>query len=303
MHRTPTWLKHNELAQRGCLGGRERDCTGRRFWQLDVHILFHGSEPQKQAISHWWCFITCSQPQEESDFWHKSFFRNEEKEKFCLFLAISHLAAWLHRTLQLQCHKICGTVPRGRPSSFCFSACFVPECHKAKLKVPRTFSQLLWMQDYHTFHGNGTFACANDSQEIFICIETCWICTSNCNNCMWKGRCKAIHTLTLFIHNWICTPSRAERISPTSPALSWHNYCPWPPEQQMRSESFCLPTLKEQEPAWTLLSLGGKSKMRHISLPFLRLRSPDVIKSLWELLVRTAGPGPLFVLLFKSFPF
>lgn len=94
MHRTPTWLKHNDLAKRGCLGGRrgERVCAGRRFWQLDVHILFRGSEPQKQAISHRWYFITCSQPEEESDFWHKCFFRNEEKEKFRLFLAVTRLA-------------------------------------------------------------------------------------------------------------------------------------------------------------------------------------------------------------------
>lgn len=213
--------------------GGERVCAGRRFWQLDVHILFRGSEPQKQAISHRWYFITCSQPEEESDFWHKCFFRNEEKEKFRLFLAVTRLAP---RTFnppgldlpQPDCHRrsqraftwSCGIIPRGSPSCVCFSACFVPEFHKAKLKVPRMFSQLLWMHDYHTFHGNWAFACANDSQEIFICIETCRICTSNCNNCMWKGRCKAIHTLALFIHNWIHKPSRSERISLTSAVLS-----------------------------------------------------------------------------------
>jgi len=121
VHSTPTWLKHNELARHGCLGGRERDCTGRRFWQLDVHILFHGLEPQKQAISHWWCFITCSQPQEESDFWHKCFFRNEEKEKFCLFLAVPHLAAWLHPAPQLQgLAKSVGPSQEGGPPLFAF---------------------------------------------------------------------------------------------------------------------------------------------------------------------------------------
>lgn len=157
----------------------------------------------------------------------------KKKKKFRLFLAVTRLAP---RTFnppaldpaQPDCRRCswraftwsCGIIPRGSPSCVCFSVCFMPEFHKAKLKVPRMFSQLLWMHDYHTFHGNWAFACANDSQEIFICIETCRICTSNCNNCMWKGRCKAIHTLALFIHNWIHELSRSERISLTSAVLS-----------------------------------------------------------------------------------
>lgn len=140
------------------------------------------------------------------------------------------------------------------------------------------FSQLLWMHNYHTFHGNQAFAWENDSQEIFICIETCQICTSYCNNCMWKGRCKVIHTLALFIHNWKHKLNKTVGIGPTSAILSLINYCPWPPSSKRALSHFAFPLSKEQELAWTSLSLEGVwcggSKMSLISLPFLRLWFP-----------------------------
>lgn len=189
-------------------------------------------------------------------------------------------------------HKICRIVLRGSPFCVCFSAYFVPEIHEVKLEVPRMFSQLLWVHDYHTFHGNWVFAWENDSQEIFICIETCRICTSHCNDCMWKGRCKAIHTLTLFIHNWKHKMNRSVRKSLISTILSLTWLLSLTPKQQMHSESFCLPTLKEQEIAWTSLSLEGESKMRLILLPFLRLWFPWCYQNLSKPKARTAGPVP-----------
>lgn len=164
------------------------------------------------------------------------------------------------------------------------------------------FSQLLWMHNYHTFHGNQEFAWENDSQEIFICIETCQICTSYCNNCMWKGRCKVIHTLALFIHNWKHKLNKAHGDGPNLCYSESDKLLSLTPKQQTCSESFCLPTLKKHELAWTSLSLGGGCGMGEVKWGLFHCLSSDydspyVIKSLWELQVKTAGPSSLFALI------
>lgn len=98
---------------------------------------------------------------------------SERKKKFRLFMTVSYLAGCTFNPPALQppqpgsalvindqlssdrseSRKICGAVLRGRAFCARFSADFVPEFHKAKLKVPRMFSQLVRIHNYHTFHG------------------------------------------------------------------------------------------------------------------------------------------------------